>query len=585
MLILNQNAKVFNRDQNKRSNNKRFTGIKFSPRLEHVRYKVEIMQCLNGGVRRMQVVSDAFQIRISSSVVELQRDLLKIYQEANYSVEEFIRIIYKINQEEEDKIQSKNYPFIFIISLLADLNAWGAIFEFYRSQLYVSLPNLTSGVFDNSVKDKIQSSLVRLRATQTIYSPPISEERALEVLATGQIELIEVNDTNSTEAEIFRSGITTWSMPYRTREGRSRRFVLLGSLNDLRVPIGLLEIGDEAPLNPPRDALMGLNVKFEDLNSEDLLSLATRFENIRKCLLPEGLPSNWHGDVIDLIESASDIMIKGKGRSGTFKEVGAKKRLTYLARLVSAEAACRGLDKEGNNGFQEGLRVLRDLSVPRVNVELVICGALPPFGPLLAGKLVASMGCHPRIRDFVDRDFGIIAKEVFDTGKLKKYLPSSGTLLVTTKGLYPGHSSQYKGVKFPVAVGDTGKLVKIGDTIGQTTSHLAARTVKYAALSTESLGASAISRVFGSGGGKRQRTISNAIRTLGLPSELAFAYISRPIYAFSLVSNLDRVILFNEDPLWRTSPYIYKDREDIYCSNALEIWRDKWLSKAKQRAL
>ena len=584
MLIINESTKVFRRHRNRRLKNQRLAGFKFSPRLEYVRYKVEVMQFLNGEVRRVQVVSDAFQIRISPAVVELQRELLKIYQEANYSVDEFIRIIHKIN-EEDDKSLSNNYSLIFLTSLLADLEAWGAIFEFYRSQLYISLPNLTSGTFDSSVKDKIRSSLVRLRGRETSYAPSVSEGKALEILSSGQIDLIEVDDTNSYEAEIYRSGITTWSMPYRTREGRSRRFILLGFLNDLKVPIGLLEIGDEAPLNPPRDALMGLNIKYEDLKSEDLSSLATRFENIRKCLLPDGLPSGWDGDVGDLIKGASEIMTKGKGRSGTFKEVGAKKRLTYLARLVNAEAACRGINYESNNGFQEGLRVLRDLSVPRVNVELVICGALPPFGSLLAGKLVASMGCHPRIRDFVDRDFGIIAKEIFDTGKLSKYLPSSGTLLVTTKGLYPGHSSQYNGVKFPVTVGEKGKLLKIGDTIGQTTSHLAAKTMKYAALSSESLGASAVSRVFGSGGGKRQRTISNAIRALGLPSELAFAYISRPIYAFSLVSNLDRMILFNEDPLWRTTPYICKDEQDNYCTIALKIWRDKWLSKSKQRAI
>jgi len=219
------------------------------------------MQFLNGEVRRVEVVSDAFQIRISPSVVELQRELLRIYQEANYSVDDFIRLIHKINDENDESV-SNNYSLIFLTSLLADLDAWGAIFEFYRSQLYVSLPNLTSGTFDSSVKDRIRSSLVRLRGPETTYSPPISEDEAIEVLSSGQIELIEVNDTNSSEAEIFRSGITTWSMPYRTREGRSRRFILLGSLNDLKVPIGLLEIGDEAPINPPRDALMGLNIKY-----------------------------------------------------------------------------------------------------------------------------------------------------------------------------------------------------------------------------------------------------------------------------------------------------------------------------------
>lgn len=567
-----------------RSKNQRLAVIKFGSRLEHVRYKVEVKQFLNGEVRRVQVMSDAFQIRISPSVVELQRELVQVYQEANYSIDEFIGIIHQIN-EENNINTSRSYSFIFLISLLADLNAWGAIFEFYRSQLYVSLPNLTSGTFDSSVKDKIRSSLVRLRGNDTSYEAPITDEKAIHVLSSGQIDLIEVNDVNSLEADIFRSGITTWSMPYRTREGRSRRFVLFGLLEELKVPIGLLEIGDEAPINPPRDAVMGLNIKYEELTGEDLSVLANRFENIRKCLLPDGLPTGWDGDVKNLISEAGEIMIKGKGRNGTFKEVGAKKRLTYLARLVNAEAACRGLKDDNNGGFQEGLRVLRDLSVPRVNVELVICGALPPFGSLLAGKLVASMGCHPRIRDFVDRDFGIIAKEIFDTNKLSRYLPKSGTLLVTTKGLYPGHSSQYNGVNFPVTAGEKGKLLKIGDTVGQTTSHLAAKTMKYAALSSDFVGATAVSRIYGSGGGKRQRTISNAIRALGLPNELAFAYISRPIYAFSLVSNLDRVILFNEDPLWRTTPYENKDGQNEYCSDALKIWRDRWLSKSKQRVL
>ena len=582
MLIVNQGAKALIKRSSLRRKNQRFIGFNFGSRLEYVRYRVEVEKFINGEVRRIPVISDAFQIRISPAVVELQRELIQVYQEANYSVEEFKRIIHQIN-EHDDANSSRSSSFTFLISLLADLDAWGAIFEFYRSQLYVSLPNLTSGTFDSSVRDRIRSSLVRLRGTHTSYEPVISEDKALEVLSSGQIDLIEVDDPNSNEADIFRSGITTWSMPYRTREGRSRRFILFGFLDDLKVPIGLLEIGDEAPINPPRDNLMGLNTKYEQLTSDNLLLLANRFEDIRKCLLPDGLPASWDGNVQNLISDTQELLIKGKGRGGTFKEIGVKKRLTYLARLVNAEAVCRGLNDNTNGGFQEGLRVLRDLSVPRINVELVICGALPPFGSLLAGKLVASMGCHPRIRDFVDRDFGVIAKEIFDTDKLSKYLPKSGTLLVTTKGLYPGHSSQYNGVSFPVIGGDKGKLLKIGDTVGQTTSHLAAKTMKYAALSSDSLGATVVSRVYGSGGGKRQRTISNSIRALGLPNELAFAYISRPIYAFSLVSNLDKVVLFNDKPLWRTAPYNVEEKQNDYCKIALKIWRDKWLNKSKQR--
>ena len=96
-------------------------------------------------------------------------------------------------------------------------------------------------------------------------------------------------------------------------------------------------------------------------------------------------------------------------------------------------------------------------------------------------------------------------------------------------------------------------------------------------------GSAGISKTFGSGGGKRQRTISEALRCIGLPVELSHAYISRPIYAFKLVENLDRVVLFNDEPKWLVEKYSMNLDSGHYEEQALKIWKDKWMSKIQTR--
>jgi hypothetical protein len=291
------------------------------------------------------------------------------------------------------------------------------------------------------------------------------------------------------------------------------------------------------------------------------------------------LPRNYKNNISDLILDFEIIKEKGKGRVGNFLEVSRKKKYAYLYRLLNAEASCRDLNTNNEVGFQDGLKVLRDLTVPRINAEMVICGALPPFGNLLVGKLVASMGCHPKIRKFVDREFGIITSNLFDVNKLKYLLPNSGTLLLTTKGLYPGQSSQYNGVFYSNRNLENYKLKKIGDTLGQTTSHISSLTVKYANKVLENNLERSVSKTFGSGGGKRQRIISETLRYIGLPVELSHAYISRPIYAFSLVKNLDRVILFNENPEWVLDAYDQVLENEEYEKITFLLWIKNWYDK------
>lgn len=521
--------------------------------------------------------SRQIQVKIVPGDKKLNKFLSELSVNINYSVDEFLKYLIKFpNSNLSDSIN-------FLFCLFQDLFFWGAEFEFYRSQLYITIPNLNNLTFDQERKSKIQESLIRLKNSENIFEESINQSKAIELLNVGSVRLLETQQ-NEKLTEIFKSGITTWSMPYRTREGRSLRFVLMLNSTTEEIPIGLLEIGDEAPINPPRDQLMGLNISYKDLKDHELDKLADRFYELRKSLRSENLPKNYKNKISELITDIENFREKGKGREGNFTEVSRKKKFTYLYRLLNAEAACRKLVKDFDGGFQDGLRVLRDLTVPRVNVEMVICGALPPFGNLLVGKLVASMGCHPKIRKFVDRDFGIITSSLFDPHKLRELLPNYGTLLLTTKGLYPGHSSQYNGVTFINNDLQNYKLKKIGDTMGQTTSHISSVTVKFANKVLESSNDRSVSRTFGSGGGKRQRVISEALRQIELPVELSHAYISRPIYAFSLVRNLDRVVLLNEKPDWIMDAYADTLDSEVYEQNTFKYWKEKWSEKIVKRA-
>ena len=77
--------------------------------------------------------------------------------------------------------------------------------------------------------------------------------------------------------------------------------------------------------------------------------------------------------------------------------------------------------------------------------------------------------------------------------------------------------------------------------------------------------------------------LSEALRCIGLPVELSHAYISRPIYAFKLVENLDRVVLFNDEPKWLVEKYSNNLDSGNYEEQALKIWKDKWMSKIQTR--
>jgi hypothetical protein len=505
--------------------------------------------------------------------------LLSLWSATEQSTEDFLEQLKNSEKILPDDASATEVRWSFLLSLLTDLVHWGSLPHWDEDGFEMRIPRYGSNGSSEQENQQIRSALQRLRGVTKEYLNPVSPERALSILTNGKFRLNDGTGGNAF-SEIFREGVATWSMPYRTREGRASRLVLTADFqSDIDVPVGILEIGDDAPHNPVRDSCMGFDSRVSDLSRDECSKLAERFVMLRGAIHQDGLPVNVNAPAEEILSQFETLREASKGRSKA-SEISRNKRIAYLLRFVQGEAALRQIGTP--EGLLHGLRALRDLTIPRVTAEMTICGALPPFGPLLAGKIVAGMAAHPLVRRFTYRDFGEITRSSFEVRKLEQLLPNLGTILITTKGLYPGHSSQYNRVQIPGISGPI-QMRKVGDTIGQTTSHISISTSELASRAVQMSNSRTVSNIYGSGGAKRQRIISEAIRELGSNVDLAHANVSRPVYAVSLVANLREVILFNKAPIWLVKPIDEIEIDGTYEEAALLLWRDKWLTNAVKR--
>jgi hypothetical protein len=401
------------------------------------------------------------------------------------------------------------------------------------------------------------------------------------MLCEGELRLELVVPKNLESSNVFRYGVTTWSMPYRGREGRSARFIVWIRNRGTEFPLGIMEVGDDAPYSPLRDQALGFSVpnQHDPLNAK----LKVRLLELRKTMNRSDLPIDPTLDTKDFLTAWRSLNLDEKSVRDKFTDPSVRKRISYLNRIFNGELALSEADLWNEKDVAAAVRAIKDVTLNRVHTEVVICGALPPFGNLLGGKIVAMMMNHPLVRATLDRDIGVLLAGSFDVLKIEKWLPRFGPLLTTTKGLFPNHSAQYNRVRLPSGK-STLKLEKLGLTQGQTMSHISDRSMNFAVEINERMGEKGISREYGSGGAKRQRILQSAARIVGLDTDSLYAHVTRPVYGTLFVSNSQGVVLGGESPEWKDN-YMPNQTTEEYETLVMEMWRDKWLSNAKRRVL
>ncbi len=537
-------------------------------------------------------------VRLARSLGEITGDLLKNLDE------EVVTLLDDINNPTSPSPSPDRMRYVFALSVLYDILRAGGRIQTFDSNIYVSWPNwhasngrsITRKALEQLTEWKSLSKTERAQL-KAVSAPSMSRQTLLRFLEQGEFWLESAGAKHPTGISYntaFTLALRSWTMPYRDRPGRVRRFVVVGRHSEIcsdPVVMGLIEIADDAPYSVERNELLGLQPHFflqwlsKQANKEAIAAALTqRLYRLRTAILPipEIEPSV---PAADIIAGQQELLMRAGGRSQTAHDFMLKKRIAYLVRLAHGEIASQRLAQNEEVSAQdyslrEGIRAIRDLTVPRVHMEVTVCGAIPPFTHALGGKLVVTFLAHPQILSVTQRTDSSILRNIFDVEQVQQLLPNYGILALTTKGLYPSHSALYNRAEVPGIVNAI-RLEKLGETKGQTATLFSARTAKLARLMQSAFeGRRLVSTVYGTGGAKRQRLIESAILSMGLPETFVHAGIRRPVYGLPMVRNPEGVIWAGEEPSWLVER---GSNARSYSEQATLLWRKRWFGRVESR--
>jgi hypothetical protein len=497
----------------------------------------------------------------------------------------------------------------FSCSLLADILRSGGSARVRDSKLLVSWPDWDGPEGRKAAQDAMAAArdlrdltAVECSRVAAAFAPEMDSDLFSQVLAECTFQLVPATETHPSGVpyqEVFGAALRYWSMPYRGRSGRMKRFVVTAShvmLGDFPVVAGIIELGDEAPFCTWRDNLLGLN--NESLASwlyakgpSVAKTLAARFYSIRQSLraTSDGLALARQKASL-VVSRREELTLLAKGRSNVLHDqrdlLKDRKRVAYGLRLAQGEIAMERIANGSpvdprDRDFAAGARAVHDLLIPRTHLEATVCGAVPPFSTALGGKLVVAFLSHPAVVDSTKNAESELLGWSFDMDRLVPLLPSNGMLCLTTKGLYSRHAAVYTRSEMPGRDHPL-RFRHLANTDGDTTTLVSERTTRFARALLDSRGGddARVSSVYGSGGAKRHRAIGAATIMAGLNAKTGSAGIRRPVYGVLFVSNPEAVCWLNDKPQWQVPRRVSSKR---FCEEAAALWRRRWLAKGQHR--
>jgi hypothetical protein len=256
---------------------------------------------------------------------------------------------------------------------------------------------------------------------------------------------------------------------------------------------------------------------------------------------------------------------------GTLEEFGAPKS-GWLEQALATEA--------GTRAVETALRRIKQTVIASSVMELITCGAVPPYRDVLGGKLVALMMLSRTVVDDYQRKYADHVSLIASALAGAPVKRPTRLALLTTSSLYAVGSSQYNRVRIPV--GDESVAYRrMGMTESFGTVHFAHDTVT--ALSQVARLADAnrrrINNLFGEGTSPKMRLVRSGLECLGLHPEVFLRHHSpRLLYGAELCSNARDILL----GLSGRPKYVLPEG-DKATDLIVEHWRERWLTNRLAR--
>ena len=441
--------------------------------------------------------------------------------------------------------------------------------------------------------------------------------------------------------DIWRYARHFWSIPYQSTPGRNMFYLVRDGAADGRPLIGIAALGNTVLGLAPRDdyagwSATGLRARWETMSIRNRRRLAMHLvevveegiaETYSDDIWPDGIPSEWRDATSEAerietaaaeerdellsdhdgerdedylaVRAAHSAAQQGGPASVDWKALATtalyrRKRASTLADLARARGILADLGApdptsieraletpEGVRALETALRRIKQRVLASNVMELITCGAVPPYRELLGGKLVALLMLSRSVVKDYERKYSGQVSLIASGLAARPVVRSARLAWLTTSSLYAHGSSQYNRLKLSV---DSQELAynRIGVTQSFGTVHFAPDTVRALGQIARLADANRrrVNNLFGEGTSPKMRLVRAGLDALGLNASVFLRHHSpRLLYGANLCSNLsDLLIGLNQKP-----DYVLPSGPS---STAIltEHWRERWLTRRVQRA-
>lgn len=238
-------------------------------------------------------------------------------------------------------------------------------------------------------------------------------------------------------------------------------------------------------------------------------------------------------------------------------------------------------NEEGRKAINTALIANRKCKIGSNMMDIIVCGAIPPYNELLGGKLVSMLACSPAvIRDYTNHYSNQIS-EIASRMKGKKVVRDSRLVYLGTTSLYAIGSSQYNRIKVPLSNEGTLEFRKMGVTEGYGTVFFSRETTNlFSKILELQDGGKRINHVFGEGTSPRFRMISRGLNAIGIRADAFLRHYSpRIVYSINLAKNTNEFLLGVEEDV--DYGFDLEDTNDVdeKTQEIIEFWYTRWLEK------
>lgn len=205
-------------------------------------------------------------------------------------------------------------------------------------------------------------------------------------------------------------------------------------------------------------------------------------------------------------------------------------------------------------------------------LDVCVCGALPPYGPLLGGKLAALGALSRDVAADYHARYVRRASEITSQMAGRAYTRPADLLAMTTTSFYGVGSSQYERLSVRSEDGVDVRWRLVGRSRGNGTLHFSSKTSKLIdeMLSVET-GRKLITSRFGEGPSERLRKIRDGLERLNIDADQLLRHgMPRLVYLAELCPGATRPGARAKPPAWR--------REGPSWGAVVQAWRERWLA-------